>query len=61
MVRSRIELWYNSDVRQAEPFIDDDVVYFITFNDHESPSLEASHPASARGLISDESDIVRAM
>ncbi|KAK6762365.1 hypothetical protein RB195_023181 [Necator americanus] len=30
MVRSRIELWYNSDIRQAEPFIDDDVVYFIT-------------------------------
>ncbi|ETN79793.1 hypothetical protein NECAME_09626 [Necator americanus] len=30
MVRPRIELWYNSDVRQAEPFIDDDVVYFIT-------------------------------
>ncbi|KAK6760547.1 hypothetical protein RB195_021856 [Necator americanus] len=30
MVRSRIELWYNTDVRQAEPFIDDDVVYFIT-------------------------------
>ncbi|KAK6752532.1 hypothetical protein RB195_003759 [Necator americanus] len=30
MVRSRIELWYNSDVRQAEPFIDDDVVYLIT-------------------------------
>ncbi|KAK6755849.1 hypothetical protein RB195_014315 [Necator americanus] len=30
MVRSRIELWYNSDIRQAEPFIDDDVVYLIT-------------------------------
>ncbi|KAK6765591.1 hypothetical protein RB195_025479 [Necator americanus] len=30
MVRSHIELWHNSDVHQAEPFIDDDVVYFIT-------------------------------
>ncbi|KAK6742851.1 hypothetical protein RB195_010236 [Necator americanus] len=30
MVRSRIEAWHNSGVRQAEPFIDDDLVYFIT-------------------------------
>ncbi|ETN76203.1 hypothetical protein NECAME_11845 [Necator americanus] len=30
MVRLRVELWHNSDVHQAEPFIDDDVAYFIT-------------------------------
>ncbi|ETN74966.1 hypothetical protein NECAME_03881 [Necator americanus] len=30
MVRSRIELWHNNDTRQAEPFINDDVIYFIT-------------------------------
>ncbi|ETN84301.1 hypothetical protein NECAME_06934 [Necator americanus] len=29
MVRSRIKLWYSSDIRQAKHFTDDDVVNFI--------------------------------
>ncbi|KAK6733248.1 hypothetical protein RB195_017165 [Necator americanus] len=29
MVRSRIELWHNSDIRQPEPFADDDVVSLL--------------------------------
>ncbi|ETN75588.1 hypothetical protein NECAME_12289 [Necator americanus] len=49
MVRSRIELWHNSEVREAEPFIDDDVVYFINYG-----TLHRVTPTSGvrgRGLL----------
>ncbi|KAK6744348.1 hypothetical protein RB195_011197 [Necator americanus] len=29
IIRSRIKLWYNSDIRPAKSFTDDDVVNFI--------------------------------